>query len=210
MDVNTGSQLSINKSKLWFNNCNQNHPDCQPANSWFPKRVLQLGTLDNPLLRLHLRDRIDAQTNPQYATLSHCWGKLKIAQLLKSIIVDMVKSIDPSGLPKTFQEAISLTRTLGLAFIWIDSLCIIQDSHEDWLEQSSQMGKVYADSACNIVCGIYFPLTKTIPRDVADCAQAATGAIGRSMVSFSHVTIFKPTPLCHFSSEVAPISPPCT
>ncbi|KAJ5802154.1 uncharacterized protein N7503_004604 [Penicillium pulvis] len=53
-------------------------------------------------------------------------------------------------LPQTFQDAIQLTRRLGIRYLWIDSLCIIQDSHEDWLDQSAVMGGVYQYSYLNI------------------------------------------------------------
>ncbi|RDI82270.1 hypothetical protein Vi05172_g7655 [Venturia inaequalis] len=53
-------------------------------------------------------------------------------------------------LPKTFQDAISVTRTLGIDFIWIDSLCIIQDSKDDWEKEASHVGQVYESSYCNL------------------------------------------------------------
>jgi hypothetical protein len=66
-------------------------------------------------------------------------------------------------LPKTFKHAIEITRAIGYEFIWIDSLCIIQQDAEDFTEQSSQMGDIYtnasvvisADSALNVHEGIH-------------------------------------------------------
>jgi hypothetical protein len=49
-------------------------------------------------------------------------------------------------LPRTFQEAIYITRLLKTRYLWIDAMCIIQDSEEDWLHESSIMGQVYANS----------------------------------------------------------------
>ncbi|KAF8858560.1 HET-domain-containing protein [Acephala macrosclerotiorum] len=54
------------------------------------------------------------------------------------------------ALPKTFSEAIKATRKLGVRYIWIDSLCIIQDSLEDWQRESVLMGKVYSNCLCTI------------------------------------------------------------
>jgi hypothetical protein len=62
----------------------------------------------------------------------------------------MQKSIDIITLSNTFKDAITVTRSLGLRFLWIDSLCIIQDSLEDWATQSAVMGKIYENSICNI------------------------------------------------------------
>ena len=53
-------------------------------------------------------------------------------------------------LPKQFQDAVLVTRMLGIQYLWIDSLCIIQDSPEDWQEQSALMGQIYADAWLNI------------------------------------------------------------
>ena len=53
-------------------------------------------------------------------------------------------------LPKTFRQAIKVTRDLGGRFIWIDSLCIIQDSVEDWRKESSAMTHIYSYGFCNI------------------------------------------------------------
>lgn len=62
----------------------------------------------------------------------------------------MCSSIDEASLPKTFKDAIKLTRQCGVRHLWIDSLCIIQDSITDWAAESSTMGDVYQNSVCNI------------------------------------------------------------
>lgn len=59
----------------------------------------------------------------------------------------------PSDLPKTFQDALHVTRRLGLRYIWIDSACILQSgpgSVEDWAKEAGMMNKVYQNSFCNI------------------------------------------------------------
>ncbi|KAL8855860.1 MAG: hypothetical protein Q9178_007521 [Gyalolechia marmorata] len=59
-------------------------------------------------------------------------------------------SIPLNSLPRTFQDAIVITRKLGLRYIWIDSLCILQDSREDWEKESTMMGEIYASGYLNI------------------------------------------------------------
>lgn len=54
-------------------------------------------------------------------------------------------------LSQTHLDSIKITRGLGYRYIWIDSICIIQDSPEDWRNQSTQMAAIYGDSTCNIV-----------------------------------------------------------
>jgi Heterokaryon incompatibility protein (HET) len=58
--------------------------------------------------------------------------------------------IDPSLLPKTFQDALEVTRYFGVRYLWIDSLCILQDSQDDWRRESALTGQIYQDSYCNI------------------------------------------------------------
>jgi hypothetical protein len=55
-----------------------------------------------------------------------------------------------SSLSQTFRDAIVATRKLGLSYIWIDSLCIVQDSEDDWLNESAQMGKIYENSSITL------------------------------------------------------------
>lgn len=54
------------------------------------------------------------------------------------------------GTSETFEDAISITKRLGFSLLWIDSLCILQDSLEDWLREASTMGRVYAGAVCTI------------------------------------------------------------
>ena len=62
----------------------------------------------------------------------------------------MKHSIKLHTLSQTFQDAFTVTRALGLQYIWIDALCIIQDSQDDWQVESAQMCNIYSNSFCNI------------------------------------------------------------
>ncbi|KAL3293788.1 HET-domain-containing protein [Colletotrichum asianum] len=88
----------------------------------------------------------------EYTTLSHMWGPdpSLCPQLLVSTIDSFMLSISMHDLPKKYVDAIEITRALGFQYIWIDSLCIIQDSKEDWLREAVKMAAVYGRSSCNI------------------------------------------------------------
>jgi hypothetical protein len=62
----------------------------------------------------------------------------------------MLLSVNYEDLPKTFQDAIQITRGLGFRYLWIDSLCIIQDDLEDWRIESATMARIYSNGACNL------------------------------------------------------------
>ncbi|KDR77083.1 hypothetical protein GALMADRAFT_39577, partial [Galerina marginata CBS 339.88] len=92
----------------------------------------------------------DLPDRPQYLTLSHRWGGSHIFQLTSKGLSSLLSEIHIPNLPKTFQDAILITRRLGCQYIWIDSLCIIQDSKEHWVTESAIMGDIYRGSSCTI------------------------------------------------------------
>ncbi|KAM0280172.1 hypothetical protein ACHAO9_011326 [Fusarium lateritium] len=87
---------------------------------------------------------------PTYLTLSHCWGWSDHLSLTKQNYHDFTALSPCSMLPKTYRDALFVTAALGKRYIWIDSLCIIQDDEDDWKSQSSVMGQIYKNTACNI------------------------------------------------------------
>lgn len=86
----------------------------------------------------------------KYVAPSHCWGITNTAILKNGTLRTMTDGIDWSKLPKTFQGAIYVTRRLGFRYLWIDYLCIIQDSPEDWSKESGTMHAVYANCVLTI------------------------------------------------------------
>jgi hypothetical protein len=117
---------------------------------------------------VHLREILDEQD--RYVCLSHCWGKVQLIRALKDNIEDIKNGISFASLPKTFQDAIQITRHLGIRYLWIDSLCIIQDDEDDWEREASQMAAVYGNSYLTIAAssapdsraGCFVP--RTIPK----------------------------------------------
>ncbi len=82
---------------------------------------------------MRLREPATLAQSTLYMTLSHCWGNNPILALLEENVTTFLHvGITFDALSKTFQDAINVTRALGISYIWIDSLCIIQDSREDW------------------------------------------------------------------------------
>lgn len=86
----------------------------------------------------------------KYATLSHCWGGQVAVQLKGETRSQLSSGYLVDSLPRTFADAVRITRRLGLRYVWIDSLCIEQDSEEDWRKESQTMDQVYSHSWCNI------------------------------------------------------------
>jgi hypothetical protein len=116
---------------------------------WAPTRVIHVPKRDPSSWYLRLPAEEELQVE-NYTTLSYRWGSAPFIQLKSSDVREFRNGNPTSMLPKTFQDAITVTQSLGIEFIWIDALCIIQDSEEDWRKESLAMYDVYRNSACNI------------------------------------------------------------
>ncbi|KAJ4184958.1 hypothetical protein NW755_008872 [Fusarium falciforme] len=86
----------------------------------------------------------------EYVALSHCWGKGMMFRALKENIETLAKAVDFRRLPRTFQDAIKAARGLSVRYLWIDSLCIIQDDQEDWKREAARMQQVFSNATCII------------------------------------------------------------
>ncbi|KAJ4022736.1 hypothetical protein NW752_000055 [Fusarium irregulare] len=133
----------------WIKNCQKSHARCKSRDSHFrPKRLIQI--LDSSNLQLVHPRELSMEDQVDYVALSHRWGGGSPLTLLEAKERDFQKHISAKDLPRTFQEAILACLKLGISYIWIDSLCIIQDSKEDWEEQAAEMGSVYGNCELNL------------------------------------------------------------
>jgi hypothetical protein len=127
------------------------------------------------------------ELRPRFAALSHCWGMGKHLITTKSSLTKHQKSIAMPSLPKTFQDAVAICRFLGIDYLWIDSLCIIQDDERDWEEESRKMGSIYqyahlvisADAAADSSVGCF------TRRDCSTALESASNDGSNSVVCLS-------------------------
>ncbi|KAK3380843.1 heterokaryon incompatibility protein-domain-containing protein, partial [Podospora didyma] len=85
-----------------------------------------------------------------YIALSHRWGGKLSLKTTKCTLSRRFNGFCIDNLSRTFRDAVCVAKALGIEYIWIDSLCIVQDDRGDWLEQSTKMGSIYMNSAFNI------------------------------------------------------------
>ncbi|KAG4440676.1 hypothetical protein IFR05_003822 [Cadophora sp. M221] len=148
----TGSNESLAFAKRCILSC-QEHAICAVEMPPFrPTRILDVKKVSSASNEIRLVETTDLPASHplSYIALSHCWGGKIDYKLLESNLQDMKGQINISSLARNFRDAISITRMLGERYLWIDSLCIIQDSVSDWETESSQMGQLYANSTCTI------------------------------------------------------------
>ena len=156
----TKSSLRFALLRAWLQRCDEEHR-CyrhhRALKEKFPTRVLDLSNSD--ALRLVSSQEVFSQevSSQRYIALSHCWGKLTPGEIPQhcTTLQNIGLRKEGSGfcvgrLPRTFRDAIEVSQSLGVRYLWIDSLCIIQGSKEDWATESKRMEDVYAGAYCTI------------------------------------------------------------
>ena len=86
----------------------------------------------------------------EYVCLSYCWGGPQSVLTTKENMEAHTQSLPYKDLPLTLRDAIDVTRQLGIRYLWIDALCIIQDSPEDKAIEIGKMGDIYYNSTVTI------------------------------------------------------------
>lgn len=144
--------------------CSEEHkelPCSKEPVGFAPTRLISIGTEAAPLRLVEST----AATGP-YATLSYCWGGAKPPSTTKATLSARLHDIPEDSLPVVFRQAIQLARMLEIPYIWIDSLCIIQDSVEDWEAEAQRMFLYYRNGSINIAAATSqnpdTPLTKSL------------------------------------------------
>lgn len=144
----SAKSLSWTRSRL--SECDRLHSTCRaPSRIYLPKRVLSIRTDNEGTICVRLVEPRFGEEGA-YIALSHCWGISQTCvtahatpEDTESTLQARKKGIPWNTLPKTFQDAITLTSLLDISFIWIDSLCIIQNDAEDWAIESAKMADIY-------------------------------------------------------------------
>ncbi|CAO2648263.1 Nn.00g075300.m01.CDS01 [Neocucurbitaria sp. VM-36] len=151
----TASDATWSMISKWFSNCTTNHTKCERTPSklrHLPTRLIDIGDLGSHNVRLVITRQLpdSATTELQYFTLSHRWGTGSPVKLLNENLQQFLLSIPWTSFSHTFQDAMTVTKKFGFRYIWIGSLCIIQNNAEDWLKESATMSDVYEGGICNI------------------------------------------------------------
>ncbi|KIW03232.1 uncharacterized protein PV09_05454 [Verruconis gallopava] len=118
-----------------------------------PTRLIYVGS-ENPKDVPRLVDGQECLRNGGYIVLSYCWGinpKTAPWHLKETTMKLFTSEIPLDILPQTLHDAIMWTRKLGERYIWIDGLCILQDSEEDWQREASRMASIYGSGTVTLV-----------------------------------------------------------
>ncbi|KAI9774510.1 MAG: hypothetical protein M1839_001698 [Geoglossum umbratile] len=146
LDKISTSPANVTLAKTWLANCLDCHRPCNAGDFYpaLPRRVVDLSNPEAP--RLVYGDDVKGQ----YIALSYKWGGSRKCITTSDNVGERMHSIPIETIPKTFQEAIEVTHHLGFHYLWIDSLCIIQDSEEDLDTEIKSMDRVYQNATLTI------------------------------------------------------------
>ncbi|KAJ0116629.1 hypothetical protein J7T55_009779 [Diaporthe amygdali] len=161
--LDANSEIHFDIIRQWLEHCDRSHQDCCPATSLsaenslassaslthlrnLPKRVIDVGKPGGA--KVYLRET-SPKDNGEWIALSHQWGNGQLFRTLpenrKSYIDDGIAFAE---LPKTFRDAVEVTRALNRPFLWIDSICIVQGPKGDFKEEAKRMEDVYSGAYC--------------------------------------------------------------
>ena len=110
-----------------------------------PTRLIEINDSD---IRLCYPERLPKM--PQYMTLSHCWGGLKLFSLTRDRLESQLSSNMDSVYEGSTKHVLMDLVLHRLKYFWIDSLSIIQDDEQDWRHEASKMGSIYGCSSLHI------------------------------------------------------------
>ncbi|PQE33304.1 heterokaryon incompatibility protein [Rutstroemia sp. NJR-2017a WRK4] len=147
MSFNSERTFAIVRALLDHCETDPSHSLCQRSIPELPTRVIDVGSESQ-----HPRLVCSNKTKSRYITLSYCWGKGKTYNM-KTVQANLdahLQSIYFDDFPKTIQDAITITRQLGIKYLWVDALCIIQDLREDFIREVALMTDIYANSTLTI------------------------------------------------------------
>ncbi|KAJ8123648.1 hypothetical protein ONZ43_g458 [Nemania bipapillata] len=161
--------------------CQQRHEACRvplaanedrtQRDSFLPERLIDVGKQGDLTVRLIQQSKLIPRS-VEYVALSYCWGGLAGVRLCKSNLGTLTEPTRITNWDKTYRDAIAITRLLGIRYLWIDALCIMQPEDgddgaglADWTQHAPVMGRVYTHAAC--------VLSATRARNTADgCVSA--------------------------------------
>lgn len=148
-------EASFDIANTWLRGCLQSHSICRQTlklDRVNPTRLLKIA--QDGSNTIHLTLHTSKEPTFQYATVSHCWGTSQVWRLTAETLHLLLNSISIAELGHTFQDVIYTTTALGLQYVWIDSLCIFQDSKADWGQEAPRMGDVYKNAIVNIAASV--------------------------------------------------------
>ncbi|KAH6638799.1 heterokaryon incompatibility protein-domain-containing protein [Boeremia exigua] len=156
ISLDPGSVSAVDVVQGWFADCEKRHDLCAAytrEKRSLPSRILQIVGEDE--IRL-----ISPSELIKYTALTYCWGGSRQPITTTENYASRCHNFSFHDFPQTLKDAISFTRALGINYIWIDCLCIVQDDNEDWAAEAARLADIYS--------GAFVVLAATRSSDAAE------------------------------------------
>ncbi|RFU74366.1 hypothetical protein TARUN_7879 [Trichoderma arundinaceum] len=170
----TGDDETLDQAANWLAECRSLHDGCRISDTTFvPNRLLFLGAKRTNSNTINLVENL--KNSVPYAALSHRWTEETPTKcLLTSNLVDRGQNGMPiAELPRMMQDVVSVLRRLGIEYIWIDCLCIIQDDEEDWRREAALMASVYTNAELTVAASWCDKVEQSLFRDHSGAQEVA-------------------------------------
>jgi hypothetical protein len=130
---------------------------------------------------------VDGADVDEYFTLSYVWGTAAQFMLIKDVVQDSMKegffSDIGTKIPQSIRDAMQVCRNIGVRYLWVDALCIIQDDDQDKGDQIMLMDEIYGHALAVLVVAAGESAEHGIPgmgertRALVNCEEAVDGKI---------------------------------
>ncbi|KAM7199742.1 Heterokaryon incompatibility protein (HET) domain containing protein [Naviculisporaceae sp. PSN 640] len=136
-------------AETWIQAC-KTHASCSPSGVFRPTRLVDVGDPQHPRLIISAQE-IKHGAQVPYMALSYVWGPKQDYVLTQARLSDMCKGLDSTRLPPTLSDAMAAASQLGFRYLWIDALCIMQDSVQDKALELPRMADTYKESELTLI-----------------------------------------------------------
>lgn len=150
--IDSGLGALATRTYAWMAQCVNNHSMCPPAEAKpLPTRLVNVAVDADQVSSVDIV-RLEETVGQvgKYAALSYCWGGPQPVCVTQQSLDGMKKAIEVSTLPRSLQDAVKVARSLRLKYLWVDCLCIIQDSPIDMESELRSMVDYYKNSFITI------------------------------------------------------------
>ena len=142
------SEASLTRLHGWIHDCVQNHDACATHSNGVqrtPTRLIEIKSAITGELSARLVET-DPEDTYKYIALSHSWAQSKPLKTDRHNYLEHKDEIPWNKLSTVYQDTLSLAKSLAVSYVWIDSLCIIQQDPEEWEREAHHMGAVYSNA----------------------------------------------------------------
>ncbi len=160
IETDAAGDKAFDFARACLSECLSTHEDCKTQEPvLLPSRVMDIGT-EQGCQRCKLHETDPHGEIGSYAALSYCWGGPQAFFASTTSLERLKSGFLLANLPQTIKDAVEVTRKLGLRYLWVDALCILQDCDADKAVQIERMGSIYKNATVTIAASISNSVTE--------------------------------------------------